>query len=93
VGTGEVIIGHDAYVPSAESPRKGRRSGRPCYHRGMAREPPPPPDLNVIFRRSAAALAEAFRGLAREREATDPEAVKDLLAAASAIERPLAHIG
>jgi hypothetical protein len=58
----------------------------------MARDPAPAPDPNAIFRRSAVALAEAFRGLARERK-DDPEAVKDLLAAASAIERALTRIG
>jgi hypothetical protein len=51
----------------------------------------PSPDPTAIFTRSAHALAETFRALARER-AGDVEAVHDLEAAADAIDRALRHI-
>lgn len=67
--------------------------GGTCYSPGMARDPiRGSPDLNVVFRKSAAALAEAFRGLADEHHA-DADATRDLLAAADAIDRALRHLG
>ncbi len=49
-------------------------------------------DPNKVFRKSAAALAEAFRGLADEHR-DDADAMRDLLAAANAIDRALRHLG
>jgi hypothetical protein len=49
------------------------------------------PDPNAFFRKSAAGLAEAFRGLADEHR-SDPDAMRDLLAAADAIDRALDHL-
>jgi hypothetical protein len=57
----------------------------------MAREPSrSSPDPNAVFHKSAAALAGAFRGLADEHR-DDPIAVRDLLAAADAIDQALNH--
>lgn len=49
------------------------------------------PDPNAVFRKSAAALAEAFRGLANE-HSEDADGVRDLLEAADAIDRALRHL-
>jgi hypothetical protein len=58
----------------------------------MARDPSrSSPNPNAVFRKSAAALAEAFRGLADEHR-DDPTAVRDLLAAAAAIDQALNHL-
>lgn len=58
----------------------------------MARDPTRgSPDPNEVFRKSAAALAEAFRGLADEHH-DDADAKRDLLAAADAIDRALRHL-
>lgn len=56
----------------------------------MAYDPTP---ATVIFTRSAHALAETFRALARERGAGDPDdAARDLTTAADAIDQALKHI-
>jgi hypothetical protein len=52
---------------------------------------PPTPDGMAIFTRTALGLAEAFRGLAHEREG-DREAKRDLLAAAEAVEKAIGHL-
>jgi hypothetical protein len=49
------------------------------------------PDPNAVFRMTAAALAKAFRGLADEHR-DDPDAMRDLLTAADAIDRALHHL-
>jgi hypothetical protein len=54
-------------------------------------DPPTPEDADAIFRRTALALAEAFRGLADERK-DDPEAAQDMTDAAEAIEKAVAHL-
>jgi hypothetical protein len=59
----------------------------------MARDSTPAsPDASAIFRRSALALAETFRALARERGTRDPDATRDLTTAADAIDQALQHI-
>lgn len=52
---------------------------------------PASPDATALFARSARALADALRGLALERP-DDPAAVRDLTAAADAIDRALTHL-
>jgi hypothetical protein len=54
-------------------------------------DPPTPEEADAVFRRTALALAEAFRGLADERKA-DPEVAKDMTDAAEAIEKAVAHL-
>jgi hypothetical protein len=49
------------------------------------------PDAIALFARTARALGDALRGLARERK-DDPAAARDLTAAADALDRALRHI-
>jgi hypothetical protein len=55
----------------------------------MAREPAP--DSTAIFARTAGSLAQTLRSLARER-GREPQAARDLTAAADAIDRALPHL-
>ena len=69
---------------------RGECPGRATVRPRMARESNPDP--TAIFSRSAHALAETFRALAREQGDADHDAVHDLTAAADAIDRALRHI-